>query len=58
MIDHYPPEYWHSRAQDMRKLARMITLVKDKRTLLKMAEDYDRQAMAAEGRLRIASHRS
>jgi len=52
MLHHYPPEYWHRQARETRKLARMITLASDKRALLKMAEDYDRQAMAAEERLR------
>jgi hypothetical protein len=34
----------------------MITLASDKRALLKMAEDYDRLAMAAEERLRKHKH--
>jgi len=33
-----------------------MTLASDKRTLLKMAEDYDRLAMAAEEKLRKQKH--
>jgi len=56
MLHHYPPEYWYTYAQETRKLAKLMTLASDKRTLLKMAEDYDRLAMAAEEKLRKQKH--
>ena len=46
----HPPEHWHRHAQDARELAAMVSLPRDKLSLLKMAEDYDRQAKAAEER--------
>jgi hypothetical protein len=44
----HPPEHWHRQAQETRQLAAMVSLPSDKLSLLKMAEDYDRQAKAAE----------
>jgi len=48
----HPPEHWRRRAQETRKLAAMLSLPSDKLSLLKMTEDYDRQAKAAEERSR------
>jgi len=46
----HPPEHWHKQAQETRQLAAIVSLPSDKLNLLKMAEDYDRQAKAAEER--------
>jgi len=48
----HPPDYWHRHAKETRELAAMVSLPSDKLSLLKMAEDYDRQAKAAEERSR------
>jgi len=48
----HPPEHWYRQAQETRQLAAMVSLPSDKLSLLKMAEDYDRQAKAAEERSR------
>ena len=39
------PEHWLKQAQQMRELAAQVSLASDKRALLKMADDYFRQAV-------------
>jgi hypothetical protein len=41
------PEHWLKQAQQMREMAEKVSLPSDKCTLLKMAEDYYRQAVKA-----------
>jgi hypothetical protein len=42
----HPPEHWRRHAQEARQLAAMMSLPDARLSLLKMAEDYDRQAKA------------
>jgi hypothetical protein len=53
----HPPDHWRRQAQETRELAAMVSLPGDKFILLKMAEDYDRQAKAAEKRGRESGAR-
>jgi hypothetical protein len=46
------PEYWHKQAHRTRQVAAMVSLARDKIILLEMAENYGRQAKAAEERMR------
>jgi hypothetical protein len=51
------PEHWHRKAQETRELAAMVSLPGDKLRLLKMAEDYDRQAKSADEQSRESRKR-
>jgi hypothetical protein len=55
-MPHRPPEYWRKQAKEARRLAAIISLASDQRTLLGMAEKYDRLAKAAEERQASKSH--
>ena len=45
------PEHWHSRAEEARILAKQLSDESSKRTMLRIADDYDHLAVRAALRL-------
>jgi hypothetical protein len=52
MPDRDVPEHWRKKASEMREVAVRISLPSDHARLLKMAEQYERLAKAAEEKQR------
>ena len=49
------PEHWRRKAHETRALAARVSLSTDKLSLLRMAEDYDRQTKAAAEKRALAA---
>jgi hypothetical protein len=45
-------DHWRKRAEELRHLAEIMSRVKSKEMVLRLAEDYDRLALRAEERSR------
>lgn len=51
-------DHWRKRAQEHRRLAEIMSNVKPKETVLRLAEDYDRLALRAEERVKESEERA
>ena len=51
-------DHWRKRAQELRHLAEIMSRVKPKEMVLRLAEDYDRIALRAEERAKESGERA
>jgi hypothetical protein len=51
-------DHWRKRAQELRHLAEIMSRMKPKEMVLRLAEDYDRLALRAEERARENEERA
>jgi hypothetical protein len=51
-------DHWRKRAEELRRLAEIMSRVKPKEMVLRLAEDYDRLALHAEERAKESEGRA